>query len=161
MGVRVQTGQAPLASQSAKRHDDSRHVRRLSGVKRLTNAEIGEQLDLFAALLELSGSSFYTARAYRRAAETIRETRAPVVELVEEGRVEELRGVGSGIAARLRELAETGRIAELHELQRDVQPELIGLGRFLGVAPKRMVEIGKALGVTRPRSFGGRPAKGA
>ena len=153
MGVCVQTSQAPLASQSAERHDDSRHVRRLSGVKRLTNAEIGEQLDLFAALLELSGSSFYTARAYRRAAETIRETGAPVVELVSQGRVEELKGIGSGIATRLRELAETGRIAELDELRRDVQPELIGLGRFLGVAPKRMVEIGKALGVTTAEEF--------
>ena len=122
-------------------------------MKRLTNAEIGEQLDLFAALLELSGSSFYTARAYRRAAETIRETGAPVLELVGQGRVEELRGIGPGIATRLRELAETGRIAELDELRRDVQPELIGLGRFLGVAPKRMVEIGKALGVTSADEF--------
>ena len=153
MGVPVQTGQAPLPGQSAERHDDSRHVRRLSGVKRLTNAEIGEQLDLFAALLELSGSSFYTARAYRRAAETIRETGARVVELVSQGRVEELRGIGPGIATRLRELAETGRIAELDELRSAVQPELIGLGRFLGVAPKRMVEIGKALGVTTADEF--------
>jgi DNA polymerase (family 10) len=80
-------------------------------VKRLTNAEIGEQLDLFAALLDLSGSSFYTSRAYRRAAETIRETQAPIVELVAEDRVEELRGIGPGIATRLRELVETGRIA--------------------------------------------------
>jgi len=108
-------------------------------VKRLTNAEIGEQLDLFAALLDLSGSSFYTSRAYRRAAETIRETQAPIVELVAEDRVEELRGIGPGIATRLRELVETGRIVELDELRRDVQPELIGLGRFLGVGPKRMV----------------------
>jgi len=46
------------------------------------NAAIAEQLDLFAALLDLSGASFYTSRAYRRAAETIRETKAPIVELV-------------------------------------------------------------------------------
>ena len=122
-------------------------------MKRLTNAEIGEQLDLFAALLDLSGSSFYTSRAYRRAAETIRETQAPIVELVAEDRVEELRGIGPGIATRLRELVETGRIVELDELRRDVQPELIGLGRFLGVGPKRMVEIGKALGVTTAEEF--------
>ena len=153
VGVRVQPGEALLPRQPAERHDDSRHVRRLSGVKRLTNAEIGEQLDLFAGLLDLSGSSFYTSRAYRRAAETIRETKAPIAELVAEGRVEELRGIGPGIATRLRELVETGRIAELDELQREVQPELIGLGRFLGVGPKRMVEIGKALGVATAEEF--------
>ena len=117
------------------------------------NAAIAEQLDLFAALLDLSGSSFYTSRAYRRAAETIRETKAPIVELVAAGRVEELRGIGPGIATRLRELVETGRIAELDELRHEVRPELIGLGRLLGVAPKRMVEIGKALGINTAEEF--------
>ena len=111
------------------------------------NAAIAERLEAFASLLDLSGAGYYTARAYRRAAETIRETRAPIAELVAAGRAEELRGIGPGIAGRLRELVETGRIAELDELEREVQPELVGLGRFLGVGPKRMVEIGRALGV--------------
>jgi DNA polymerase (family X) len=122
-------------------------------VKRLENAVIAEQLEAFAALLDLSGSSYYTSRAYRRAAETIRETRAPIAELVAAGRVQELRGIGSGIASRLQELVETGRIAELDELEREVQPELVGLGRFLGVGPKRMVEIGRALGISTADEF--------
>jgi DNA polymerase (family 10) len=117
------------------------------------NAEIAEQLEAFATLLDLSGASYYTARAYRRAAETIRETKAPIADLVAAGRVQELRGIGAGIAARLQELVDTGRIAELDELEREVQPELVGLGRFLGVAPKRMVEIGKSLGVATADEF--------
>jgi DNA polymerase (family X) len=119
----------------------------------VTNAYIAEQLEAFASLLDLSGGGYYTSRAYRRAAETIRETKAPIAELVADGRVQELRGIGSGIAARLRELVETGRIAELDELEREVQPELIGLGRFLGIGPKRMVEIGRALGVSSVEEF--------
>src|SRR3954468_16577480 len=111
----------------------------------VTNAAIAEQLEAFASLLDLSGAGYYTARAYRRAAETIRETRAPIGELVASGRVQELRGIGSGIAGRLSELVETGRIAELDELEREVRPELVGLGRFLGIGPKRMGEIGRAL----------------
>jgi len=122
-------------------------------VKLLTNAEIAEQLDAFAALLDLSGAGYYTSRAYRRAAETIRESKAPIAELVAGGRVQELHGIGSGIAARLQELVETGRIAELDELEREVHPELIGLGRFLGIGPKRMVEIGAALGVSTADEF--------
>jgi len=119
----------------------------------VTNAYIAEQLEAFASLLDLSGAGYYTSRAYRRAAETIRETKAPIAELVAAGRIQELRGIGAGIAARLRELVETGRIAELDELEREVQPELIGLGRFLGVGPKRMVEIGRALGVSTVDEF--------
>ena len=112
------------------------------------NATIAERLEAFAVLLDLAGSGHYTARAYRRAAETVRETPAPVAELVRSGRVQELRGIGPGIAARLRELVDTGAIAELDELEREVRPELVGLGRMLGIGPQRMVEIGRALGVS-------------
>jgi DNA polymerase (family 10) len=119
----------------------------------VTNAYIAEQLEAFASLLDLSGAGYYTSRAYRRAAETIRETKAPIAELVGAGRIQELRGIGPGIASRLRELVETGRIAELEELEREVQPELVGLGRFLGIGPKRMVEIGRALGVSTADEF--------
>jgi DNA polymerase (family X) len=77
------------------------------------NATIADRLESFAALLELAGAGYYTARAYRRAAETIRATPAPVGELVRAGRARELRGIGPGIEARLRELVETGDIAEL------------------------------------------------
>ena len=117
------------------------------------NATIAERLEAFAGLLDLAGSGHYTSRAYRRAAETIRETKAPIAKLVRQGRVQDLRGIGPGIAARLGELVETGRIAELDELEREVQPELVGLGRFLGVGPKRMVEIGSALGVRTADEF--------
>jgi DNA polymerase (family X) len=118
-----------------------------------SNAEIAERLETFASLLDLAGASYYTARAYRRAAELIRETKAPIAELVREGRVRELRGIGPGIEARLRELVETGRIAELDELESEVSPELVGLGRFIGLGPKRAVEIGRALGVRTAEEF--------
>jgi DNA polymerase (family 10) len=116
----------------------------------LDNAAVAERLEAFGALLDLSGASPYTARAYRRAAETIRATPAPVLDLVRQGRVQELRGIGRGIEARLHELAETGTIAELEELRREVRPELVGLGRLLGIAPRRMLEIATTLGVETP-----------
>ena len=119
----------------------------------LDNLAVAERLEAFAALLDLAGSSYYTARAYRRAAELVRGLATPVVELVREGRVRELRGIGPGIEARLRELVETGRIEELDELEREVRPELVGFGRLLGLSPKRSVEIGEALGITTAAEF--------
>jgi DNA polymerase (family 10) len=117
------------------------------------NDVVAERLEAFAALLELAGSSYYAARAYRRAAQTVRETRASVAELALSGRVGELRGIGPGIGARVRELAETGRIAELDELERTVQPELVALGRMLGVGPDRMRAIARVLGVRTADEF--------
>jgi len=117
------------------------------------NAAIAERLDAFAGLLDLAGASYYTARAYRRAAELIRATPAPVAELVREGRVRELRGIGPGIERRLAELVETGRIEELDELERSVQPEIVGLGRLLGLSAKRSVDVAQALGVRTAAEF--------
>jgi DNA polymerase (family X) len=114
---------------------------------RIDNAAIAERLETLAALLDLAGAGHYSVRAYRRAAELVRATPAPVADLVRSGRVRELRGIGPAIEARLRELVETGRLAEIDELEGEVQPELVGLGRLVGLAPKRMVEVGKALGI--------------
>jgi DNA polymerase (family 10) len=111
------------------------------------NAAIADRLDAFASLLELADANPYTPRAYRRAAETIRAAPVAVAELVRTGRVRELRGIGPGIEARLRELVETGDIAELEELERELSPGLVGLGRYLGLGAKRSVEIARALDV--------------
>ena len=119
----------------------------------MENEAIAERLEAFAVLLDLAGSTPYAARAYRRAAETIRETKAPVAELVRQARVQELRGIGPGIAARLHELVETGRIEELDELERGVQPQLVGLGRLVGLSSKRMLEIAQALEIRTPEEF--------
>jgi DNA polymerase (family 10) len=113
----------------------------------MDNREIGDRLDAFASVLELAETNPYTARAYRRAAETIRGTPLSVAELVRAGRARELRGIGPGIETRLRELVETGAIAELAELERELAPDLVGLGRYLGLGAKRSVEIARALGV--------------
>jgi DNA polymerase (family X) len=113
----------------------------------MENAWIADRLEAFASLLELAEANPYTARAYRRAAETIRAAPVPVADLVRTGRVRALRGIGSGIEARLRELVETGNIAEVVELERELSPGLVGLGRYLGLSAKRSVEIARALDV--------------
>jgi DNA polymerase (family 10) len=114
----------------------------------LENAAIADRLESYASLLDLAGAGTYPVRAYRRAAELIRATPVPVAELVRTGEVRRLRGIGPGIEARLRELVETGDIAELVELEREIAPELVGFGRLVGIGPKRMAEIGRGLGVT-------------
>jgi DNA polymerase (family 10) len=111
------------------------------------NATIADRLEAFASVLERAEANPYTARAYRRAAETIRSAPVSIAELVRAGRVRELRGIGPGIETRLRELVETGDIAELAELEDEFVPGLVGLGRYLGLSAQRSVDIARALGV--------------
>jgi DNA polymerase (family 10) len=121
--------------------------------RHLDNRAIAERLDSFATLLELAGANPYSARAYRRAADLIRATEAPVADLVRAGRVRELRGIGRGIEARLKELVETGEIAELQELEREVSPDLVGLGLYLGIGARRAVQIAQTLGIRTADEF--------
>ena len=125
-----------------------------------SNAEIADRLESLATLLDLAGATPYAPRAYRRAAEMIRDSKAPVADLVRAGRARQLRGIGPGIEARLKELVETGRIAELDELESEVAPELVGLGRLLGFGPKQAVEITQALGVRTVDEFRAAAAEG-
>ena len=113
----------------------------------MDNEQIADRLETFALMLELVEANPYTIRAYRRAAETIRGTPLRVAELVRSGQVRRLRGIGQGIEARLRELVETGEIAELAELERELSPDLVGLGRYLGLGARRSVELARSLGV--------------
>ena len=118
-----------------------------------TNAEIADQLVLFAALLELADRSTFAVRAYRRAAELVRASPAPVAALVRNGRVRELRGIGPGIEAKLRELVESGGIAELRALEEELEPGLVAYGRVLGLTPGRMLQIARELGVGSVADF--------
>jgi DNA polymerase (family X) len=113
----------------------------------LTNAAISARLEEYAALLELAGAGYHSVRAYRRAAETIRGLPVAADGLVRSGRIRELRGIGTAIEATLRELVETGEVADLRELEKTTSLELAALGRLIGIGAERAVEIGAALGV--------------
>ena len=142
--------EAPLCGGSAEGDDDARHggdTTQVSTPRDPQNAEIAAKLDAFATLLELADANSYSVRAYRRAADVLRDSAVPVAELVRTGRIREVRGVGPGIEARLRELVETGDLHELKELEERVSPDLVGVGRMLGLSAKRSMDIAQTLGV--------------
>ena len=118
-----------------------------------TNGEIADRLTLFAALLELAGTSPFAVRAYTRAADVVRASPASVAELVRAGRVRELRGIGASIESKLRELVETGEIAELRALEAELEPALIAYGRTLGLTPSRTLAIARHLNVSSVDAF--------
>ena len=113
----------------------------------MDNAFLAERLEAFAALLDLPGSGYYTVRAYRRAAELIRATPADVADLVRAGRVRGARRDRAGNRDAPPRARDDGELAELRELEEQALPELVGVGRLLGLSPKRMQELGGALGV--------------
>ena len=113
----------------------------------MDNAQIADRLDALASLLELAEANPYTARAYRRAAETVRNVPTPVTELVQSGRVRDLRGVGPGIEARLRELVTPARSPSSPSSSASSPPTSSASAATSGWARERSVQIARALGV--------------
>ncbi|WP_135302375.1 DNA polymerase/3'-5' exonuclease PolX [Haloarcula amylovorans] len=113
------------------------------------NDEIASRLEEFADLLEAQGVE-YKPRAYRRAAENIRDHPAAVEGLAAEGEdaLDEIDGVGDAIAAKVVEYFETGEIEELVELRAELPVEMAALTAVEGVGPKTVGSLYEALGIT-------------
>jgi len=112
------------------------------------NDEVAARLEEFADLLEAKGVE-YKPRAYRRAAENVRETPAAIEGLAAEGEdaVAGIDAVGDAISAKIVEYVETGEIAELEELREELPVEMDALTRVEGVGPKTVGTLYEALGI--------------
>lgn len=99
-------------------------------------------------LLELTGDNPHRVRSYASVARILEGLPRPAAAMLADGTLTDVKGIGEGTAARVRELVETGRLGLLEELRAAVPP---GLGEVLeveGLGPKRVREIWQQLGVT-------------
>ncbi|WP_302080185.1 DNA polymerase/3'-5' exonuclease PolX [Salinibaculum rarum] len=112
------------------------------------NAEIATRLEEFADLLEAQGVE-YKPRAYRRAAENVRDHPDSVRALAAEGAdaVQNIDRVGDAIASKIVEYAETGTIDELDELRAELPVDMAALTSIEGVGPKTVGTLYEELGI--------------
>jgi len=81
-----------------------------------------------AELLKLKKDNIFKIRAYEKAARAIEELEVDVGELVAEGRLKEIPGVGEAINKKITELVTTGKLAFYERLKAEF-PERAGSGR--------------------------------
>ncbi len=114
----------------------------------MTNDEIATLLEEFADLLEAQDVE-YKPRAYRRAAENIRDHPESVETLAADGEdaVASIDRVGDAIASKVVEYVETGTIEELDELRAELPVEMDALTSVDGVGPKTVGTLYEELGI--------------
>jgi len=100
-----------------------------------------------ADLLEIKGENAFKIRAYRSAAETLGDHPDAVARL-DLQQLRELPGIGKDLAAKIRELVETGACAYHAELLQEFPPTILELLRLQGVGPKTVALLYSALGVS-------------
>jgi DNA polymerase (family X) len=112
------------------------------------NADVADQLELLADLLEIEGEASFRVLAYRRAATRIRETAGSVAELALAGRAKQLQGIGKTIEEKIVQVVEDGEMHALTKRKKIIPPEVVSFMRLPGLGPKTAARIWQELGVT-------------
>ncbi|MDP3769503.1 MAG: DNA polymerase/3'-5' exonuclease PolX [Candidatus Sungbacteria bacterium] len=108
----------------------------------MTNRDITHLLFETSALLEMNGVAFKPA-AYEKAALGVESLDREVTEIYNNGglkALEEIPGVGKGIAQHLEDIVKTGTFAEYRALKKKVPVDVSGLLAIEGVGPK-MIKV--------------------
>jgi DNA polymerase (family 10) len=110
------------------------------------NRPVAQVLTEIADLLEIKGENAFKIRAYRSAAETV-ATWPDAVARLDERQLRELPGIGKDLAARIRELVETGSCQYHQQLLGEFPSTILDLLRLQGVGPRTVALLHSALGI--------------
>jgi hypothetical protein len=114
------------------------------------NNEIASQLNEIARMLDEQGANQFRVRAYRRAAETLKNLKRPVDRLIKAGgpeAIRELPGIGPGLARSIQQFLLTGKLPALDRLRGESDP-IAALASVSGIGGRLAERIYSELGVT-------------
>ena len=112
------------------------------------NAQVAEQFDLLADLLELDGEEQFRVLAYRRAADQIRSAAGPIAEQALAGEAKSLPGIGKTIESKIVQIVESGEIEALTKRKERVPAGVAEFLRLPALGPKTARRIWQDLGIT-------------
>jgi DNA polymerase (family X) len=112
------------------------------------NADVAEQLELLADLLELEGQDAFRVLAYRRAATRVRETGGSIAQLALDGKAKSLQGIGKTIEEKIVQIVDKGEIEALTKRKGTIPPGVVSFMRLPGLGPKTARRIWQELGIS-------------
>ncbi|MFN2364302.1 MAG: histidinol-phosphatase, partial [Halarsenatibacteraceae bacterium] len=101
----------------------------------LTAKEVASMLNELADLMEIKGDNPFRIRAYQNAARAITGQSDKLIDIVKEDRLQEIKGVGEGLAGIITEIFETGSSSQLEELKRELPAGISELLNIPGLGP--------------------------
>jgi DNA polymerase (family 10) len=112
--------------------------------KRISNTEVVQVLKEILAAMEVKSANSFRIRAYQNAIDILDNLTVAIYDLWEEKKLEELPGVGPGIAAHLSELFSTGKVSEFEEAKEDLPEGMFELISLRGIGAKKAFKLSKA-----------------
>jgi len=107
-------------------------------VKLLRNASI---------LLQIKGENIFKANAFSNAADIIESQQLDVAELVQNGKLGEIKGFGEALVKKITEYVQTGEMSFYEKLISEVPEELIKITKIPGIGPKKTKQLYEKLGI--------------
>jgi len=103
------------------------------------NADIAAVFEEIADLLEIENANPFRVRAYRNAARQLQGMGVPAADMLAKGEdLTELPGIGDDLAAKIKEIVETGKCRFLEKLRKKTPPTITELLKMPGLGPKRV-----------------------
>jgi len=113
----------------------------------MNNGEVAGVFQDISDLLELKGESLFKVRAYQKAVRSIEHLPVELSQLMAEGKLREVPGIGEAIEKKITELLTTGRLKYYEELRAEFPEGVISLLQVPGVGPKTAMRLSTELGV--------------
>jgi DNA polymerase (family 10) len=110
-------------------------------------AKIARVIDEMGTLLELQGENPFRVRAYHTAAQALEHLPADLTEMIGDGSLKEVPGIGETLHAKIVQLATTGHLPAYDALRAATPPGLVALLRIPGLGPKKIKSLHETLKV--------------
>ncbi len=113
----------------------------------MKNKELARLFDRIADALEFKGEMVFRILAYRKAARVLDDLVEDVEVLHRAGKLDELPGIGAGIAKKIVEYLETGRMKKYVEVTKGIPDSLLNMLDIQNLGPKTLAQANKKLKV--------------
>ena len=114
----------------------------------MNNIVIAEVFQNIADLLELKDENPFKIRAYQRAARSIEGLPVELEQLMKEGRLRDVPGIGEAIAKKIESLLITGSLQLYDNLRTEFPEGIIALMNIPGIGPKTAMRLVKELDIS-------------
>lgn len=104
----------------------------------MAGSNIVSILEDIGRLLEIKGENAFKCRAYANAAHTLSDNLTGLDQIIAEGRVRELRGIGEAIAGKITEYYATGKIQYYEDLKSAFPESLLELTGIPNLGPRKI-----------------------
>jgi DNA polymerase (family X) len=114
---------------------------------KLERPEVADLLLEIGRRASLEGGNPYTAKAYVRAAESLRNASRPLAEMIRRGELRQIPGVGDAIAERITNLHRTGTDPTLTKMRAKLPTGVLDLLAVPGLRPEKVLRLHDELGI--------------